>query len=144
MIAYLDDFKLMLWITLLAIPMLLVMRPPKRSQPRCARAQRSPRVSNDDPSQTPPLVVGPRRAHRLAAVWSDPISLLRPPPAARDYSMTGDEPTPSQVSLGAHVAGPWWSGPRLADPGSHDRTSRWPEIQRWPSRRLIFPKQGRR
>jgi DHA2 family multidrug resistance protein len=30
MTAYLDDFKLMLWITLLAIPMLLLMRPPRR------------------------------------------------------------------------------------------------------------------
>jgi DHA2 family multidrug resistance protein len=30
--AYLDDFKLMLWITLVAIPMLLLMRPAKRSR----------------------------------------------------------------------------------------------------------------
>ena len=30
MIAYLDDFKLMLWITILSAPMLLLMRPPKR------------------------------------------------------------------------------------------------------------------
>jgi DHA2 family multidrug resistance protein len=30
MLAYVDDFRLMLWITLLAIPMLLIMRPPKR------------------------------------------------------------------------------------------------------------------
>jgi DHA2 family multidrug resistance protein len=30
MIAYLDDFKLMLWITIIAIPMLLLMRPPRR------------------------------------------------------------------------------------------------------------------
>ncbi len=29
-IAYIDDFRLMLWITLLSIPMLLLMRPPKR------------------------------------------------------------------------------------------------------------------
>jgi DHA2 family multidrug resistance protein len=30
MIGYIDDFKLMLWITLFAMPMLLLMRPPKR------------------------------------------------------------------------------------------------------------------
>jgi len=30
MVAYVDDFKLMLWITLLAIPMLLLLRPPRR------------------------------------------------------------------------------------------------------------------
>jgi DHA2 family multidrug resistance protein len=40
MIAYIDDFKLMLWITILAIPMLLLMRPPKRAkqgpQPKAA------------------------------------------------------------------------------------------------------------
>jgi len=30
MVAYVDDFKLMLWITLLSIPMLLLMRPPRR------------------------------------------------------------------------------------------------------------------
>ncbi len=32
MIAYLDDFKLMLWISILSIPMLLLMRPPKRAK----------------------------------------------------------------------------------------------------------------
>ncbi len=30
MIAYVDDFRLMLWITLLAIPLLILMKPPKR------------------------------------------------------------------------------------------------------------------
>jgi len=30
MVAYVDDFRLMLWITLLAMPMLLIMRPPKK------------------------------------------------------------------------------------------------------------------
>jgi DHA2 family multidrug resistance protein len=32
MIAYIDDFRLMLWITLGAVPMLLLMRPPKRAK----------------------------------------------------------------------------------------------------------------
>ena len=32
MVAYIDDFRLMLWITILAIPMLLLMRPPKRAK----------------------------------------------------------------------------------------------------------------
>jgi DHA2 family multidrug resistance protein len=39
MIAYIDDFKLMLWITILSVPMLLLMRPPKRArgpQPKAA------------------------------------------------------------------------------------------------------------
>ena len=30
MVAYIDDFKLMLWITIFAMPMLLLMRPPRR------------------------------------------------------------------------------------------------------------------
>jgi DHA2 family multidrug resistance protein len=30
LVAYIDDFKLMLWITILSIPMLLLMRPPRR------------------------------------------------------------------------------------------------------------------
>ena len=32
MVAYIDDFRLMLWITLIAVPMLLIMRPPKRAR----------------------------------------------------------------------------------------------------------------
>jgi DHA2 family multidrug resistance protein len=32
MIAYIDDFRLMLWITLGAVPMLLLMRPPRRAK----------------------------------------------------------------------------------------------------------------
>jgi DHA2 family multidrug resistance protein len=38
MVAYIDDFRLMLWITLLAIPMLLLMRPPRRAQGTKAKA----------------------------------------------------------------------------------------------------------
>jgi DHA2 family multidrug resistance protein len=37
MVAYVDDFRLMLWITVLSIPMLLLMRPPKR--PKGAKPQ---------------------------------------------------------------------------------------------------------
>ena len=31
MVAYIDDFKLMLWITLASVPLLVLMRPPKRA-----------------------------------------------------------------------------------------------------------------
>ena len=38
MIAYLDDFRLMMYLTLLAVPLLLLLRPPKyvQSAPRTA------------------------------------------------------------------------------------------------------------
>jgi DHA2 family multidrug resistance protein len=39
MVAYVDDFRLMLWITLFAMPMLLIMRPPKRMKSADAPAE---------------------------------------------------------------------------------------------------------
>ena len=31
MVAYIDDFKLMMWITIISVPLLILMRPPKRT-----------------------------------------------------------------------------------------------------------------
>ncbi len=31
MVAYIDDFKLMMWITIVSVPLLLLMRPPRRA-----------------------------------------------------------------------------------------------------------------
>ena len=134
MIAYIDDFWLMMILTIASIPLLLLI---KKVRPASRR----------------PCGVGMKRAAfpllsalLVSACTVGPDFKAPQPPAISSYAAKGDAPAPDdqRVALGKQIAGDWWAGFQSPSLNDVDRHWRLPATRMWKPPRSAWPRPRKR